>query len=352
VAGSLCRLVTAVEAKVAERNKRGWLKLLLRVVVGVGVFAILIARTNLRELGHEVAGVRVGFILGAVALFFAGLGISTLRWREYLVALDFHLPYPTLFRLYFVGTFFNAFLPTGVGGDAYKAVRLGKAYGRTPTLFSSVFLDRFSGIIGVALIGLTGGLIRIAQGDRSWVPVVAALAAAGILVLAAILLGFGTKLLGRGRLVPHTGWGAKVRELVAGIHQAGRHPRAAAAGFALGTGFQAMVLGYHLLLARALGLSVPAALMACVVILISTAVLVPISLSGLGIVETVYVSALTRYSHVFATSMTANQRHAKALAFALVVRAIMLLGSAVGGILYLIVGGDVKARRAIESAAL
>ncbi|MGH2830130.1 MAG: lysylphosphatidylglycerol synthase domain-containing protein, partial [Actinomycetota bacterium] len=85
------------------------LKLLLRVIVGVGVFGILVARTDLSELGRHLGAASPGPIGGAVALFFGGLGVSALRWREYLIALEYPLPYGTLYRLYFVGTFFNAF---------------------------------------------------------------------------------------------------------------------------------------------------------------------------------------------------------------------------------------------------
>src|SRR5258708_40333814 len=71
------------------------------------------------------------------------------------------MPYPTLLRLYFVGTFFNSFLPSGIGGDAYKAVRIGRARGGIASAFASVFLDRFAGFIGLSGLGLLGAITTL-----------------------------------------------------------------------------------------------------------------------------------------------------------------------------------------------
>lgn len=317
------------------------LKVLARLVVGVAVSAVLVARTDLAELGRQIRAADAVYIAAAAGLFFVGLGVSALRWREYLIALEYPMPYPTLYRLYFVGTFFNAFLPTGVGGDAYKAIRIGRARGETARAFSSVFLDRFAGMIGLALIGLTMSAARVIGGDRTWVPVTALAVSGGIGAVAALILGPGERLLGRGRLIPQTGIGGKVRQMIRGVHQAGRHPRAAAAGFALGIVFQALVLITHLTLARAMGVAVPVSAMAAIVVLASTGVLVPVSIAGLGVVEFIYAHALAVY----------GVPQAKAVAFALIVRGVMLLSSAAGGVVYLVFGGDVKPMGPLAEAA-
>ncbi|GAC1425132.1 MAG: hypothetical protein NVSMB57_16790 [Actinomycetota bacterium] len=314
-----------------KKKLPSWLKPVIRVAVGAAVFVFLILRTNLHDLGSQLSHTNASLVVVAVLVFFFGLGVSALRWREYLVALDYPMPYPTLFRMYFVGTFFNAFLPTGIGGDAYKAVRIGKARGNTPRVFSSVFLDRFAGIVGLALLGGGSAIVRLATGDRSWVVALAALGALGILGAAGLLLGPGERLLGRGRLIKETGIGGKLREMIRGIHQAGRHPRAAARGMLLGILFQALVIVYHMVLASALHIHVPVLVMASIIVLISVAILIPISLSGLGVLEFVYIHALHLYGTPIAT----------ATAFALVLRAVLLLSSGAGGIVYLVFGGDV-----------
>jgi hypothetical protein len=325
------------------KGRAGALNIAVRVIIGAGVFALLLARTDLSSLADELSGARPGFVAGAVSLFLAGLGVSALRWREYLVALEIAMPFPALYRLYFVGTFFNAFLPTGIGGDAYKAIRLGRARGRLTPAFASVFLDRFAGVVGLALIGLVLSLVRLGQGDRSRIPATALLVSIAILGAAGLLLGPGERLLGRrGRLIPLEGFGGKIRGAVRAVHAAGRHPRAAAAGLALGFVFQLTVLAYHLTIARALGItSVPVAAMSGIVVVASVATLIPLSISGLGFLEGAYVWGLGAY----------GVSHSTAVAFALVVRAVLLLSSALGGLVYLVLGGEIPAEATLESGA-
>jgi glycosyltransferase 2 family protein len=59
-----------------------------------------------------------------------------------------------LTSLYFVGAFFNNFLPTSIGGDGYKVYKLGKKIGSTTHAFSATFMERFTGVIALTVISL------------------------------------------------------------------------------------------------------------------------------------------------------------------------------------------------------
>jgi hypothetical protein len=333
-------------APLPDEGKGGWLKGLIRVVVGGAVFAILLATTDLSELGGELRRARPGLIALAGIVFLIGLAVSALRWREYLIALQIPIRYGTLFRLYFVGTFFNAFLPTGIGGDAYKAIRIGR--GRPPgtlrNAFASVFLDRFAGVVGLAVLGLTLSVSRLVAGGFDRVPALGALISAGILGAAALVLGPGERLLGKGRVIPmEEGFGGKIRRMVRAVHSAGRDRRAFTLGLALGLGFQITVLTFHYVITRALNItSVPLPALSGIVVISSMAVLIPLSVGGLGFLELSYRWTLSQYG------VNAH----RAIAFALVVRAVLLVTSAIGGIVYLIWGGEVSAIEAgVDSSA-
>lgn len=321
----------------AVRSRRaGPLKIIIRVAVGAGVFAFLLVRSDPAELARTVRDADLlPLLLGAVCLF-VGLIVSAFRWRAYLDALEIPLPLRALLRLYLVGTFFNAFLPTGVGGDAYKALRLRRRTETSDTLapaFASVFLDRFAGVIGLALIGLAGVVWELIAGDPELsVAGVSFVLCAAILTVALVLLVGGERLLGRGRLIKDEGLGGRLRRAMRAIQTAGRHPTAAARGYLLGLLFQLLVLGYHLAVSRALGLQgVSIARMTSVVVVSSIATMIPLSINGLGFREGAYIWALGQFgvaSH-------------EATAFALLILAIVLLTSAVGGVVYLIAGGEV-----------
>jgi glycosyltransferase 2 family protein len=325
------------EAPPVPTPKRGLIKVLIRIAVGAGVLAFLLVKSEPGKLWDTLRAADGLYIVAAMAAIFTGLVISAFRWKAYLDALELPLPYGTLFRLYFVGTFFNAFLPTGIGGDAYKAVRLGKDKESMAPAFASVFLDRFAGVVGMAAIGLVSSAYLLAAGQADArggyaVPLIALLMSGGIIGIAFTLLWGGERLLGKGRLVKHEGIGGRVRRAMRSIHSAARHPDAAARGYLFGVVFQGLVMTYHILIGRALGITgVPLMTFASIMVLSSLATMIPLSINGLGFREGAYIWALGRYGIL----------HDQALAFALLILAMLLLSSLAGGIVYVLLGGEV-----------
>jgi hypothetical protein len=317
----------------APRKKGGALKLIIRIAVGGAVLGILLARADVGKLWDTLRDANVAYLVGALLAVFAGLSVSALRWQAYLDALEIPLRWATLFRVYFVGTFFNAFLPTGVGGDAYKAMRLGRGRDSLAPAFASVFLDRFAGVVAMAGIGLVASMWLLAGGDdRQRVPLVALGLSILVFGAAAVLLLGGERLLGKGRLIKHEGIGGRIRRAMRQVHAAARHPEAAARGYFYGLVFQMFVFGYHVLVAKALNIDgVPIAAFGCITVISSLATMIPLSINGLGFREGAYIWALGRF----------GIGHDQALAFALLILAILLLSSLAGGIIYVIMGGEV-----------
>jgi hypothetical protein len=313
------------------------LKLLIRIGVGVAVLGFIVLRHPegiLDKLSHA----RPGYLALAFAAILAGLMVSALRWRVYLQALDLDLPVPTLFRLYFVGTFFNAFLPTGIGGDGYKAIRLGRDRGSLSRAFASVFLDRFAGIVGLSVIGFVSTLFLVLSHERGAVEVLSFVLSAGIVVAAVAVLVGGDRL--AGVFIPDRGLFGKLRTGIRDIELGGRSRRSLIRGLGLGVTFQLLVLGYHLSVAAALGIHVSVAEMSAVVVIASLATMIPITINGLGFRESSYKWALTQFG--------ACSSPACGSAFAILVLAVLLASSAVGGLVYIVAGGEV-ARKGVPA---
>ena len=56
-------------------------------------------------------------------------------------------------KLYWLGMYYNVFLPGGVGGDAYKVVLLNRTYQHPVKLLTAaVLLDRVSGVAGIGVL--------------------------------------------------------------------------------------------------------------------------------------------------------------------------------------------------------
>jgi hypothetical protein len=234
-------------------------------------------------------------------------------------------------RLTLVGSFFNVFLPTGFGGDAYKAFRLRGEPGTLSRAIASVLLDRWAGIVGMAVLGATGSAFRIVQGDHSKPIVIALALALGILVVSIALLTVGKWLLERYPAPEGEGLRARISLLAQAIVATGRHPHAARSGLAFGLVSAGFVLAGHVAIAASLDIDTHVAALAGIVVIVVTVAAIPITVNGLGLREATYVWALGEY----------GIDRDLALAFALLVLGALLASALIGAILYLLSGAKV-----------
>ena len=118
----------------------------------IGLFAFA-ARSRRPRLGD--AGVPVSGWLLAVALYLVSQIVSGIRWASLARPIGFHLSWLRFQQLYFEGMFFSLCLPSSIGGDVVKSLRLG-GDGRGRILAAcTVLADRLAGLVAVLLIGLT-----------------------------------------------------------------------------------------------------------------------------------------------------------------------------------------------------
>ncbi len=127
----------------------------LKVVVSAGLLAyVLIFRVDLRSMGRAIARARWGYLSTAIALAMAGVALRAVRWLSLLRALDIDVPLRRLVKLYYVGTFFNIFMPSGFGGDAIRIVELARHSKKTPEAIGTVLVDRATGLWVLFVFGL------------------------------------------------------------------------------------------------------------------------------------------------------------------------------------------------------
>jgi uncharacterized protein (TIRG00374 family) len=295
----------------------------VRLAIGVGIVALLLGRADVSEMAEAVRGADVGDVLIGTALFFASLLLSSLRWEAFLRSLDITLRRHTLVRLYLVGTFFNAFLPTGVGGDAYKSYIVGGGTVAIEPPLAAAVLDRLAGVVGLAALTLIGTIALFVTSEAT---VVAWVSMAAAMVL---FLGCGYAVIRRrdgsrkGESVT-TGLKARIRTFAGALTVGIRHPHGLPVGSLFGVLTAVLLVGAHVFLLEAVHSSVPVGAMPGIVLLASLTTAIPFSINGLGFRETTYVWALGAYGVQSDT----------ALLFALVVLAVTLLSSAVGGLVY------------------
>ena len=230
---------------------------------------------------------------GALVLTLAGVVLSAVRWSAVLDALGLHAPFKRLLSLYFAGQFMGNVLPSTIGGDALRVSRLAKDNGEPPTTFASVVLERLTGWVVLPAITLAGLAVNPGLRELGRASAIAFATAAGTLVLlgAVLTLTFLTNSGIEERLEHNEGWKRFTTAVRFGLHRLRHEPAATARILATGLAYQLILIGSALMAARALGMPAgvgPTALLAFVPAVLIAQVL-PISISGLGVREGLFV---------------------------------------------------------------
>ncbi len=94
------------------------------------------------------------YLLPAFILFNLSKMVGSIRLNRYFRAVGIELSELEALRLYYIGMFYNLFLPTGLGGDGYKIYALNRRYKtKISKLIPLFLLDRLSGLIPLILFG-------------------------------------------------------------------------------------------------------------------------------------------------------------------------------------------------------
>ena len=129
-------------------------KVLIRTGITLGLLAFLAYQMDLRKLWVIlVSASPLLVLLGTLVHVFSVL-VSVVRWRTILVNFDVHIDYSPLAKITFIGFFFNLFLPSGIGGDFFRAYYLSKRKDRgMSTTLTTTLLERSGGLCALLVIG-------------------------------------------------------------------------------------------------------------------------------------------------------------------------------------------------------
>jgi glycosyltransferase 2 family protein len=148
------------EAAKTESTTGKLLKLLLKIAVTVVCFWYISTKINFTEAKHAVMSANWSFLLLSVASFMFSKLLASFRLNINFRNIKINLPEWINIKLYWLGMFYNLFLPGSISGDAYKVIRLTKKfdvpYKKTT---AAVLLDRFSGLLALGIIMAVYGVI-------------------------------------------------------------------------------------------------------------------------------------------------------------------------------------------------
>jgi hypothetical protein len=307
---------------------------LFKIALSTVLLYLLFSQVDAGSFWRTLSGVLPWTVLLAMGLFFFTQCVSTLRWRIVL-SKDVDVPYNKLFSIYFIGMFFNNFLPTIVGGDVVKGYYLYKATGKGGASVASVFMDRYSGLtalVTITAVALVLGYSRISAIDDDGIIIPAFAAFITVFVAASAFIwinalhGWVVRLLMKVHLM---GVNKKIESLYSVFIGYKGYGGLLVKAFSLGLVVQFFVIIGYVAIGYGIGIDLHIGLYFLFVPLATVISMIPITFAGLGVREGVFVYLFTK----------AGASVEEALGLSLLYFVLMATVSLIGGVEYIRSGG-------------
>lgn len=129
----------------------------------------LVAGINWSELPKLIVGYRWEFAVAAFVGLMIQFPVSGLKWHAALRVCNVDLSFTRLTRFYCISHFVGQFLPTSIGGDAYRVYRILPLVEPRSRAVTSIVIDRIVGLAALLFLGAVGAVFlmdnfRLPQG--------------------------------------------------------------------------------------------------------------------------------------------------------------------------------------------
>ena len=136
------------------------LKLLLKIAVTIVCFWYISRKIDFTRAKDAVMQADWWWLFLSVVAFAFSKFLASFRLNIYFKNIGINLSQNQNLKLYWLGMFYNLFLPGAISGDAYKVVLLTRKYDVSyKKITAAVLLDRFSGLLALGLILSIYGVI-------------------------------------------------------------------------------------------------------------------------------------------------------------------------------------------------
>lgn len=137
--------------KLNEQTKN-FLSLFLRVGLSGLLLAYLFRKMDLSSMLELLKNADFGYLWGAGIIYLIINAIILLRWVVVMRGLGLKVPLIEVIRYFFIGLFFNLFLPSSTGGDIIKTLGICRFTEHKARVVASVVLDRLCGFVGIVIV--------------------------------------------------------------------------------------------------------------------------------------------------------------------------------------------------------
>jgi glycosyltransferase 2 family protein len=260
------------------------------VLVSAVLLGAVLVYVDVDDLARAVRNGEWGWFAAAIALMAVATAPGAARWRLILQRAEIEISPIRALKTFSASLFLNIVLPTSIGGDAARAWSVGRDSGRLLRAALASVVDRASAVACLFVLAWTALAVDpeavpdVLVGILLWISV-------GLATLAAIaaLLAVGMRPVVR-RTPPRAA--TMIREAWATLRLWGRAPDLIGRLLVLGLLYQLLAVLALIFVSRVVGVDLSFSLAAVTAAIVVVAMLVPISIGGLGIREGGFVLLL------------------------------------------------------------
>jgi glycosyltransferase 2 family protein len=251
----------------------------LKVSVGLLLLSALISRLDWSALSGAVRTLRWPLIGAAALLYPAALLLNAAKWSAALRLHDLSFRFAYLLRTGCIGFFVNNLLPSAIGGDIYRVYKSSTA-GATSQAVSAVVLERLVGLFVLLLNGIVGALLLLGSSSLARVYLIVCLSGLAVATVVAMV-----SVVGRSKIASTVESSQRLQPIIANLRRIARPHPAWMQLIAYSVAFQIVSAGTTFLTFLAVGADVTISRALLITVAAGLAAVLPISISGIGIVE-------------------------------------------------------------------
>ena len=259
------------------------LRFALRVAVSVAALAYVISHARLHDIWQVLANTAVIYVLIAMVIDQLTNFISSKAWHSLASSLGLKATFTRLLHLFYVGKFFNVFLPTTIGGDVVRALHLTKDSKKGAKAVASIMMSRLVGLAAMVTIFVIGIMLRPDIVESRVLLAVAVVLLAftlfTLILFSKVIIHLFEPLL---RRLTYLKLNHRILKLHEAIRAYRHHHGALAKAYVFMGLFHLLSIVCYYLLAVALGLEISFTYFLIIVPLVNILTALPISLNGVG----------------------------------------------------------------------
>ncbi len=260
---------------------------LLKALLSIALLSLVFYKVGVGQIMGQLLKADGCLFLSGVFLFALSNLLGTLQWWLLLRIQGIGITPKAALYYYFVGLFFNTFLPTNIGGDVYKAYDLSKRVKRKEGVIAATIMDRLMGFVALVALALLATLLTIGRIQQLKL---LGLTLTSLLILLSIFFVFFNRWVARMgdrflfRFLP-SGLKGTLKEIYDSIYSFKGNSRFFLKFLGLSLIIQSIRILINYLIALSIGIRVDLLYFFLIIPLIALAIALPISIAGIGVRE-------------------------------------------------------------------